>query len=211
MSKNTRTRILLVAVAALLLVCVAVGGTIAYLQATSNEVVNTFKPTGLTIDINEHDYLPESNTLDTAANPVKANADYKVVPGVAIPKDPYISFTSDVSCYVFVTVKQENWNSALTYDLLEAWGDPIATTDDGAKVYAQLFTDENDGIIDAALTVDKLKILEGDKINVSADLSDMTGITANNPKLTFDAYIIQAQGFDSATAAWNVAKNSQNP
>lgn len=44
MSKNTRNRILLTAVAALLLVAVAVGGTVAYLNATSNAVVNTFTP-----------------------------------------------------------------------------------------------------------------------------------------------------------------------
>ena len=213
MSKNTRNRILLTAIAALLLVAVAVGGTMAYLQATSNEVTNTFKPTGLSIDLNEHDYDPNSNTLDTNATPVKANDDYKVVPGVDIPKDPYVTFSSDVACYVFITVKETNWpekddgTRLMDYAILSDW----TKLENG--VYYQLFTDATDKVLDAAITDKKLSILVGDKVTVSTDitLTEMAAIKAANPTLEFDAFIIQQAGFADAAAAWTAAKTSVNP
>ena len=53
MSKNTRTRILLTAVAALLLVAMTVGGTLAWLQDTSDTVENTFTASNIDVELDE--------------------------------------------------------------------------------------------------------------------------------------------------------------
>ena len=189
MSKNTRNRILLTAIAALLLVAVAVGGTMAYLQATSGTVENTFTPSGLSIKLEEHDYDPDTNTVGTAI--VSENKNYKVVPGVNMPKDPFITFTSDVDCYVFVKVTEANWDiEGLDYAMNGAW----QSVDGYENVYYQVF---NDVTTDKTYTDQKLEVLLNNQITVNADidLDDMATIKTKAPKLTFDAYIIQYAGF----------------
>lgn len=203
-------KILALSLAAVLLVAVAVGGTMAYLQATSKEVTNTFLPTTLSVDINEHDYDPETNTLNTTVT--KENSDYKVVPGVDIPKDPYVTFSSDVSCYVFVTVAQENWNANLTYEIDPAWKAVSGVT----GVYYQEFVDDTTKTDDFPMTVTAdapLYVLKDNKVvvNNALDLAGMATIKEKAPKLTFDAFIIQKAGFDTPAAAWAVAKDSVNP
>lgn len=69
----------------------AVGGTIAWLTATSDTVTNTFTVGDINIELSE--------TTGTS---------YKVVPGATVDKDPTVTVKQgSENCYVYVTVKNE--------------------------------------------------------------------------------------------------------
>lgn len=104
MSKNTRNRILLTAVAALLLVVMTVGGTLAYLTATTSNVVNEFKAAG----------------IDATLTETESDWDMQLIPGTSKAKDPTVTVTTSVDAWVFIkfdTNVAEGTNT-LTYDFL---------------------------------------------------------------------------------------------
>ena len=183
MSKNTRTRILLTAVAALLLVTMAVGGTLAWLTATSGPVENTFTPSEVGVKIEE----------------TKGNT-FQFVPGVDIKKDPKVTATADVDCYVYVKITETDWPTALIpYSVADGWLPLVTSTDCKTKVYYRACT-----ATETAQLNQTWSVLEDDTIEVADTLTvaNMESI-ADTVKLTFDAYIIQQAGFGSPEAAWN--------
>lgn len=84
-----RMQKMLIMVAALTLVLgVAIGGTIAYLVATTEAVTNTFTVGNIQIDLDE-----------------TTGESYKIIPGEAINKDPFATVKSgSEKCYLFVAV-----------------------------------------------------------------------------------------------------------
>lgn len=183
MSKNTRNRILLTAVAALLLVAVAVGGTMAYLQATSGPVTNTFKPSNVTVKVEES----VENT-------------FQVIPGVEIYKDPVVSATANVDSWVFVKiVKSENWPAGVDYEVAGGWTEVNGTNE--VVWYRELTVDENANDVAAIVNGGPWAVLKDNKLTVTTDVNVTADFT-----LAFDAYIIQQAGFASAEAAWNEFK-----
>ncbi|MBQ8258507.1 MAG: hypothetical protein IJY97_03000, partial [Clostridia bacterium] len=80
-----KKKILISAIVALsLALLVAVGGTIAWLIDSDGNVVNTFTPSNVDVEVLEHDYVPATNTLDTSkivADNSTDNNDYKMIPG----------------------------------------------------------------------------------------------------------------------------------
>lgn len=113
--------------AALLMACTlafgcAVGGTMAWLSDSTEEVVNTFTIGDINIDLKEHDYITKSDIGDTSRNltqdqlgqldpnkVVTSNTDYKFVPGDTLPKDPYVTVKAgSEACYLFVKVTEKN-------------------------------------------------------------------------------------------------------
>ena len=92
----TTTKKLVMAVVALslALVCV-IGGTLAYLVASSNTVTNTFTYGEIALTLTE--------TEGTESGDVREFG--KVVPGATIKKDPTVTVTADSeNCYVYVKV-----------------------------------------------------------------------------------------------------------
>lgn len=116
---------LIITIVALVLVCaVAIGGTVAYLVAESNDgagITNTFTSTGGlvvdpedkpgtgTFEIIEHAVKTNDDgtlELDTENDPSTAGNTYKVLPGIDLPKDPAINIVgkSDIASYLFIEV-----------------------------------------------------------------------------------------------------------
>lgn len=95
MSKNTRNRILLTAVAALLLVCVAVGGTLAWLVDQTTPVVNEFKTTGIDIDLTETKNDGDKWTME-------------MIPGTSESKNPTVSVEKTTTVDIILFVKFDN-------------------------------------------------------------------------------------------------------
>lgn len=116
MSKNTRNRILLTAVAALMMVAVAVGGTLAWLQDNTDPVVNTFTPSTIGVELEE---TKQWNGTDLGTDDWEA----KFIPGVNLTKDPTVTVTTDVDAYVYVMVKVEGaWPTAgVSYEIADGW------------------------------------------------------------------------------------------
>lgn len=109
--KKTR-KILLMAACAILLVCISVGATVAYLTSTDT-VTNTFTVGKVKITLDEAKVNADGKPVDKAGNVVAlANAprvkenSYKLMPGHTYTKDPTIHVANDSEpCYLFVKVE----------------------------------------------------------------------------------------------------------
>lgn len=198
-----KKKLLSVALATIVAVMAISGASLAWLQDTTQTVTNTFTEGKVDIDLYEHDYLPDSNTLDTESK-VTANNDYKMIPGKVLPKNPTVVVKAgSEACYVFIKIEKVNAvDTFLTYDIdLSVW-----TALEGVSgVYFKK--------IDTYTSEDlELNVLDGKKVTVQSDveMSDMNGLTENTrPQLKFTAYAIQQLGFDDAVTAW--AKIMPNP
>lgn len=211
MSKNTRNRILLTAVAALLLVAVTVGGTMAYLQATSGPVVNTFTPSDISVELTEE-------------GAVDGEQSFQFIPSQHLDKEPVVSAESNVDYYVFVEVTVENWPvfkddqgkeivdkagkklieytiNTTDWSVLEGYTDPSNTGSGTVVLYKQL---KAGALADTAVL--SAVYGNGDEIYVSSELTkeQMATIKAN-PTMTFNSYAAQQINGDttfSAKEAW---------
>ena len=175
----------------------AVGGTIAWLTATTDSVTNTFTYGDIKIDLFEHKYDATTNELDEKTE-VKSVTDYKIIPGKNLPKDPTVRVKAgSEACWLFVKVEETGTFVAnkVTYS--------VKTGDDGwtalpgvAGVYYREV---------GAVTQDTtFKVLTDDQVTVSDQLTkeDIKNITGSQV-LKFTAYAVQREGINSATDAWS--------
>ena len=170
-----------IAVVALALVlCFAIGGTLAWLVDKSDAVVNTFTYGDINIDLSE-----------TTGN------EYKMIPGNDITKDPKVTVEANSeACWLFVKVeKSATYDSYLAdYTIADGW-----TALDGV-----------DGVyyreVDATTAKDgtSYQVLKGNTVTVldRVEKSDMEAIKKGataKPTLTFTAYAVQLDGFNATT------------
>ena len=198
-----KKKLLSISLAVIVAVMAISGASLAWLQDTTQTVTNTFTEGKVDIDLYEHDYLPDSNTLDTESK-VTANNDYKMIPGKVLPKNPTVVVKAgSEACYVFVKVEKVNDVATfLEYDIdTSVW-----TALNGYEgVYYKEIT--NYTAEDTELNVLKNKVVT---VKSDVEMSDMNGLTENTrPQLKFTAYAIQQLGFDDAVTAW--AKIMPNP
>lgn len=202
MKKKTLT----IAIALVLVVALAVGATWAYLTAQTGPVVNTFT-VGKILDnasnftLNEHP-LKNANTtdgmyqLDMNATPVQAVTYSAVMPGVNLPKDPTVTIKANAlkgDAYLFVVVDNQ-LASELTFDVNSAW---TKIGEDSTKALYTIAA----GKLTAGNTTDLAwHILDNDTVKVADKIT-----SADLGTLTFNAYLVQAGGFETAAAAWNTA------
>lgn len=100
---NTTKKLTIAVVALALSLVLVVGGTVAFLVATSGPVTNTFTYGDINIELKEHKYV---NGAIITTEEVTANNTYKVIPGDTEEKDPFVRVTSgSEKCYVYVTVQ----------------------------------------------------------------------------------------------------------
>lgn len=154
-------------VAVVLVLCCAIGGTLAWLTAKSDVVTNTFTPSNIKIELKEN-----------------TGAQYKMVPGQTIKKDPAAKvFAGSEECWLFVKIeKSTNFDQYLTYKPATGW-DLVTGTD---NVYARKVTTADFGTA--------FSVLQNDQVTVKSDVTEamMEGLTAANyPTLTITAYATQ--------------------
>ena len=181
---KARSKALLLALCAVLLVAVSVLGTMAYLTSKTQVITNTFTVGDINIELTET--KPESKQA-------------KIIPGVDIEKDPKVTVKKDSeACWLFVKVEQTGTfvTGKVTYSVMTGAGGWTALPDVDCVYYREV----------GAVTYDtSFDILENNKVTVSDTLTkaDVNNITdGNQPKLTFTAYAVQKEGIDTAAAAW---------
>lgn len=200
MKKKTLT----IAIALVLVVALAVGATWAYLTSTTGPITNTFVA-GKLFDQGGGIKLQEKAVTQNADGTYVIAADaawqdtginYVVQPGVDLPKQPAVKVNSlTAKAYLFVGVKGET-KDGFTWSVdTDKWS-PLMNGEtqvekDGYKIWV-LKTDAANGSYD---------ILTGNKVTVGKNLDPATLTDAND--ITFQAYICQAAGFDTALAAFN--------
>lgn len=192
--KGVSTKVFLSLLALVLVVGCAVGGTIAWLTATTDPVVNTFTYGKIKIELTE-----------------TTGAEYKIIPGVNISKDPKVTVKADSeACWLFVKVAEEGTFVAnkVTYSIADGW-----TQGDGTVIPTNVYYRE----VDAVTADTDFYVLAGDEtyhngvVTVSENLTkeEVKSVTAENqPKLIFTAYAVQKDGIGTAAEAWDKVKNN---
>ena len=193
--RNVSNKTVAILLALVLAIGCAVGGTLAWLISKTEPVVNTFTYGDININLAE-----------------TTGTDYKIIPGVNISKDPKVTVTAgSEACWLFVKVKEENWNNKVSYSIADGW-----TKGDGTSIPQNVYYRE----VEAANAKAGVSyyILKGDTtyangvVTVSDTLTkeDIKGITTN-PTLTFTAHAVQKDSIDTAADAWAKISATTNP
>ena len=159
-----------------LLLAGVVGGTLAWLTDQTAEVKNTFTVGDINIGLTE------------------TTADYKMVPGNTIAKDPTVTVKANSeSCWLFVKVTEStDLKDFITYAIAEGW---TALPGVDGVYYRE---------VPASAADQTFSVLAGDAVTVKSDVTRTMLETAKTdaPTLTFKAYAIQKDHFATADAAW---------
>lgn len=192
---------LLLVVCAALLVAASVMGTVAYLQDSTDAVVNTFTVGEVQIT------LTETFNTDTDNDNTNDAWSAKLIPGVEYAKDPVVTVLADSEdCWLFVEiVETNNPASYLTYTYnLEGWTALSGETGVYYREVAQSDVDQSwDLLVDNKVTV-KTGVVNSDAVAGTNEVNMPT--EAKAPSISFTAYAIQKEGFTSAAAAWAQVK-----
>ena len=175
-----------------LLIGCAIGGTVAWLTAKTDAVVNTFTYGDINIDLWEHAYDATTNALGNSK--VTEVENYKIIPGVDLPKDPTVTVKAgSEACRLFVKVEKAGTfvDGKVTYSIADGW---TALTGQTGVYYRE---------VDATTADTDFAVLKDNKVTVSDTLTkeDIKSITTN-PTLTFTAYAVQKDGISTAADAW---------
>ena len=198
---------LLTLCAALLLVSMTVGATVAYLTANTAVVTNTFTVGNIQIGLDEAKCDLNGKVIADAGR-VTQNQ-YKLFPGHTYTKDPivYVKAGSE-ACWVFVKVENGISGIESTDQGYVNIANQIANNDwqqltiDDAPVAGVYFYKN---IVDASEEDADIQKPVFQNFKLKGDL-DYNALTANaNKQITIDAYAVQADGFTSAAAAWAAA------
>ncbi len=193
---KAKTKALALAICAVLLVITTVFVTVAYLTS-SDTVTNTFTVGKVAITLDETDV--DVNGTKDGDTRVKANT-YKLMPGHTYTKDPIVHIDANSEdCWVFVKVVNE-----------------IAAIEDNAKTVAAQMTENGWTAVEGATNVYAYREIANanNNINVFANfkiagnIDGTTLATYENKTIVVTAYAVQADGFDTAAAAWTAANFS---
>lgn len=184
--------------AAVMVVGMAIGGTMAWLTAKTSTVKNTFTVGNIDIELKETGATPSGDLL---------TKDFKMVPGKTLDKDPNVTVKAgSEDRWLFVEVMEgNNLANYINYTVDSANWDEMdeVTGPNGGKVYVYKGS-AADGTAIGILTNNKVTVKDS---VTKADMDALEQLAANQlPTLTFKAYAIQKAGFETETAAWNQIK-----
>lgn len=206
-----KTKAILMALCAVLLVAASVMGTLAYLTSTDT-VTNTFTVGNVQIKLDEAPV--DADGKKTTGDRVEAN-NYKLLPGHTYDKDPMVTvLNGSESCYVKMTVTFSKANELdAIFDPTGAnmisifkgydsnnWINKGNTKDATANTRTyEFWYKEAVAAPDGDVALDALF----DQIIVPGDITNEQLATIAGMTITVNAYAIQADGFADAADAWD--------
>jgi len=220
-----KKRTIALVMAAVMLLGVTIGGTIAWLTAQSDDVVNTFTVGDINIELDEAPLNTDGLTLNETADRVKVNNNYKMIPGNELPKDPQVRvLAGSEACWLFVKIEKEN-----NFDHFLHFEVSVNDTDSTDGVTPEwrplegvngVYYREVESLV-AATENAEFDILLNNQVKVNelitkAEMDALDGIDADGsttspaalaeiaarPKLTFKAYAVQKENVADAVTAW---------
>lgn len=217
---KTKRKALLLTFCAVLLVVASVLGTIAYLTS-QDEVKNTFTVGKVAINLDEAKVTEDGEAV-TPAERVKANS-YKLLPGHTYTKDPTVTvLKGSESSYIKMTVtftKAKELDAIFAPDGADLTSifkdyDPANWIAKGNTENATANTRTYEfwykEAVDAPTKDVALDALF-DFITVPNDITGEQLATIQGMTITVNAYAIQADGFDTAEAAWAAFSEGTTP
>ena len=191
---KTKSKALLLALCAVLLVAASVLGTMAYLTS-QDEVTNTFTVGSVSITLDEAKVNTDGTYVTDKDNRTDKN-NYHLLPGHSYIKDPTIHVAANSEdCWLFVQITDE-----------------IAAIQDADTIAAQL-TENGWTLVNGTTNVyahnaiakagNNVVVFESFKIKGDIENTALTAYAGKTIKVI--AYAVQADGFDTAAAAWTAA------
>lgn len=190
------------ALAIVLVLCVAVGGTLAYLYDTTSTVTNTFTLGKVTIELDEAKVGADGKFIAQATNRVTDGNNYQLIPGNVYDKDPQVRvLPGSEASYLYIEVVETNMDTdVFDYTLnLDGWT-PLDGVD---NVYYRTV----DKIADNEEAV-KFNLLTGDKITIKGTATESDIEDAQDANLKFTAYAIQQANIANAAAGWTAIQDA---
>ena len=179
-------------------------GTIAWLAATTDPIVNTFTYGDINITLEETDTHIDDDDND------RTNS-YEMLPGAEILKDPLITVKQgSEDCYLFVELTEINdFSKYMEYKVLDGLNGEWEPLINYPNVY-YIEVDAKD-VESSDLT---FEVLENNKVVVKETITkqQLNSLTKETyPKLEIKAYAVQRsdinESINTATKAWELIKN----
>ena len=185
-----KTLISIIAVA--LVICVSIGGVLAYLTAKTDTITNTFTVGNVNLTLTE--------TWNTDSNGDGTNDSWsaKIIPGKTYDKDPVVTVTDDSEdCWLFVKFDENN-NPANYFDYTSTLTSANGWTQgNGTDIPANVWYRS----VLASDTVKTWHLLDGDTITVNGNKVKAENMdAAAKAELAYTAYAVQKEGLDAKTA-----------
>lgn len=138
---------------------------------------------------------PDTTGVDEA---VLGNT-YEILPGLDIPKDPFVKIekTDNISVYVYVKIHDSIDNDLIEYSINNQW--KYIAEDSGDKVY--VYTNGTDEAFAVTESIDKIEILENNKVVINQEVR--YGTKTDNLGLIFYAYMYQTASGTDALSVYN--------
>lgn len=177
----------------------SVAGTIAWLQASTEEIVNTFTPSGIEIKLIETK-KPDGTEVTTGVTDWSA----QLVPGMTYHKNPTVSVDgtkTNVDVYLFVKFIEDVNESVITYtsNLTKENSGWIKVQGEENVWYREVKVGDS---------VKSWELLDGNKVSI-ADTVKESELPTTNTTMKYTAYAIQTTGFTTVEAAWTEAQKLQ--
>lgn len=200
MSKKMRKMLVMISAMSLVAI-IAVGGTMAWLTASTESVVNTFTPAGVTIDLFET-ITDEGTTVEEFKT---GKWDAQLIPDKAYPKNPQVEVEkSDVDLWVFVKIDEEHGftdgTKVYEYNVNDAW----KKVDGTDNVYYVEYDMDADPAVNSwyVLAGEGEGTMQNGMVTITDDITIENMSTAEGAKLTLTAYAVQKEAATTAAAAW---------
>lgn len=198
-----KRKVLLTALALVLVCAMSVMGTVAFMKLNTGAVTNTFLAAGGgkladAMSLTEHTVTEQedgSYTIAQGAATTNANS-YNAMPGMVLPKDPTITITgkSTAPAYLYLEVVGQ-LSGDYVWNLENHWkplmnGQAQATGNHGGKLYVY------QSILNQEAESATYSIIQNNQITVKADAASLTHASTT---LTFYAYLAQANVGENST------------
>ena len=205
----SKKKTLLTILAVVLVCCIAVAGTLAVLtMASTKPVQNTFIAAGggqlaAGLELKEHGVDKNTDGSYTLKDQVKANEvdgnKYEVLPGVDLPKDPFVRIDekTDAPAYLYVEVVN-GLDANMSFTMKSDWTLLTGVTgQNGGAVYVY----KNGEILTKAnAPAGEIYILDGNTITVGDNVTALSETGETGVALTFYGYMVQASAGTPAEA-----------
>ena len=199
-----------VLLAVLLVVGIAIGGTMAWLSDETDDIINTFTVGNINIE------LTETWNTDTDNDGKNETWKCQMIPGVDVVKDPTVTVKANSEdCWLFVRVNaSSNLANYIKYEIIsteneeKAW---TALTEVPDVYYREVAASDKDQSFDVIGYTDDNNVFYKNKVLVKdtvtkAMMDELEKPPSNYPTLTFTAYAVQKDknGTEQFTAseAW---------
>lgn len=185
-----------------LLVAGVVGGTLAWLTATTGEVQNTFTVGDIELT------LTETPNTDTNKDGKPDIWQAQIIPGYSYDKDPVVTIDNKVDCYLFVKFEETNSDTYLNYTstltTANGW-----TQGDGTNIPSNVWY----RTVNVADTTKSWNLLVGDTVAVKSGLTNeqMTTAASTTITMTYTAYACQLYKNNTETFTAAEAWTTVNP